>query len=401
MRKPHFKKIGLALAAVALIAVAAGYSWPRAPYPATPVPVLNLQPEAPFSARLVPPQDGLSPIPAHITGRAAAGPPAGSLLHEWPGLHAEARFRGSAVTLRLNDTVDRWRITLNDGGWVEVARPGLKDLRIEGLPPGEHLIRAERISESRGPAEFDGFFVDSAEAALPAPDPAPLLIEFIGDSDTVGFGNTAQRRDCSDEQIFSATDTSLSYPARIARALGADYRLVARSGIGLLRNFGGSDPDSTMRQLYPLALPSDPGAASLPQPPADMLVIALGSNDFGSDIEPGEPWPDHALLSAEFGPALTDFARARLRENPGAALILLAFGEYGDNLVTPYRQAAETLRAEGARAALVILPSLQRDACLWHPSLADHALIAESLEPEIRQWLPGRGGQAGQPGGRP
>lgn len=391
MRKPDLKRFGLILAAVALTSAVTAYNWPRAPYPATPVPILNMPPEAPFSARLIAPQTGLTVLPARVTGRAAAGGLPGSMLHEWPGLHAEARFRGSAVTLRLNDTVDRWRVTL-DGGWVEVARPGLKDLRIEGLPPGDHLIRAERISEIRGPAEFDGFFVDTVGAVLPAPAPEPYLIEFIGDSDTVGFGNTAQRRDCSDEQIFSATDTSLSYPARVARTLGADYRLVARSGIGLLRNYGGDDPNWTMRQLYPLALPSDPAAESLPQQPADMLVIALGSNDFGSDIEPDEPWQDHARLSAAFGPALTDFARARLAENPGAALILLAFGEYGEDLIAPYRQATETLRAGGAPVTLVVLSDLQRSACLWHPSLADHAMIAESLEKAVYQTLPDRGG---------
>ena len=380
--------VGLVLA-LAVAGLALMLAWPRAPYPATPVPVLKLAPGLAFSARLVAPQAGLTALPARVTGRSAPAEPRGGLIHEWPGLHAEARFHGTAVTLRLNDTVDHWRISL-DGGWVEIARPGQKDLRIEGLAPGDHLIRAERISESRGPAEFDGFLVDTADAVRPAPAALPRLIEFIGDSDTVGFGNTAKRRDCSTEQIFAATDTSRSFPAQVAAGFGADYRIVARSGLGLLRNYGGDAPDRTMRTLYPLALPSDPAAPRLPEQRADLLVIGLGSNDFGSDMAAGEPWPDHARLSQDFGPALSAFARQRLDEHPGAALILLAFGEYGDDLIRPYREAALNLATGGKVAVgLVVLPELQRSACLWHPSLQDHALIARELDRAIRDTLPG------------
>ena len=52
-------------------------------------------------------------------------------------------------------------------------------------------------------------------------------------------------------------------------------------------------------------------------------------------------------------------------------------------------QAADTLTAEGFATDLVILPKLERTACLWHPSLADHALIAETLTASIRKDLPG------------
>ncbi|WP_231564683.1 SGNH/GDSL hydrolase family protein [Paracoccus halophilus] len=375
------------VAAVMMVAGTATYVWPQ-PAPATSVPTLQLAPEARFTARLTAPQADLAPLPARISGTAAAGEAPGSLIHEWPSLIAEARFAGTGVTLRLDDRINRWRVSL-DGAWIELSRPGTRDLRIEGLAPGEHLIRAERISESDGPAIFGGFFLDRDAVPLPAPDPRPRTIEFIGDSDTVGFGNTSKRRECSGAQIFAATDTSQSFPARLAGALGADYRVIARSGIGLLRNYGGATPDRTMRTDYPLAVPSDMQAERLPQPAAGMLVIGLGSNDFGSDIAEGEPWADHAAVSRDFGPALLEFARARLLENPGAPLILLAFGEYGDDLMRAYLSAHEALLAEGFTVRLVTLPKLQRRACLWHPSLADHEMIAETLEKSIRTEFPG------------
>ena len=387
MRHRRIRTWALGLASATLAVGLASWAWPEPPFPETPVPVLRLAPDAPFAARLVAPQSGLTALPAQIGGRVAAGATPGALLHEWPGLHAEARFQGHAVTLRLNDKVDRWRITL-DGGAVEIARPGQMDLRIENLPPGPHLVRAERISEWHGPAEFDGFFLDPGATALPPPEPQARLIEFIGDSDTVGLGNTSPRRECDAEQVFAATDTSRAFPARLAQDFRAEYRVIARSGVGLLRNFGGAKPQHTMRQLYPLALPSEPAAARLPERPADLLVIGLGSNDFGSDFAKGEPWQNNADLSRAFGPALEEFARARLAENAGAKLILLAFGEYGDELTTPYRQTAEALAADGFTAELVVLPKLERSGCLWHPSLADHTMIAAMLTESIRKTQP-------------
>jgi lysophospholipase L1-like esterase len=375
------------LAGAAFVAALATFAWPEPPFPQTPVPALRLTPDATFTARLLPPQPDLIALPARLTGRIAAGEAPGSILHEWPALQAEARFQGKAVTLRLNDAVDRWRVTL-DGAAVEIARPGLKDLRIEGLTDGPHVIRAERISEWHGAAEFDGLFLDPGATPLPPPELPSRLVEFIGDSDTVGFGNTAERRDCDSEQVFAATDTTQAFPARVAQELGAGYRVIARSGIGLMRNAGGEDPARTMRQLYPLALPSHPEVARLPAPKADLLVIGLGSNDFGSEFAADEPWQDNAALSLDFGPGLEEFARARLQENPGAELILLAFGEYGDALSDPYRQTAETLAGEGFAVRLAMLGKLERTACLWHPSLTDHAMIARLITDTAREAWP-------------
>ena len=392
MQYRRIRPWALGLGSAALAVALATFAWPEPPFPTTPVPALRLPPDTPFSAQLVAPQPDLIALPARLTGRMATGEVPGSILHEWPSLQAVARFQGEAVTLRLNDAVDRWRITL-DGKAVEIARPGQKDLRIDGLSDGPHEIRAERISEWHGAAEFDGFFLDPHATALPAPEAAPRLVEFIGDSDTVGFGNTALRRDCDAEQVFAATDTTLAFPRRVAEAFGANYRVIARSGIGLMRNFGGAEPARTMRQLYPLALPSHPDAPRRPARKADLLVIGLGSNDFGSDFATDEPWHDNATLSRDFGPALEDFARARLAENPDAELVLLAFGEYGDALSTPYREAAKALTAEGLAVRLVELGQLERTACLWHPSLADHAMIAQTLTDAIHEAWPAEWGR--------
>ncbi|MTH79813.1 SGNH/GDSL hydrolase family protein [Paracoccus aestuariivivens] len=375
----------LAVLTIVFPAVAAllFWSWPEPARPHVPVPQLASetgQGKALVFTDLVPLQQGLTPVPALVTGRASGGAK-GALMQEWPGFHAEARFHGTMVTVRFADTVNRWRIQIDDGhtSVIELSRPGVNDLRIRGMPEGEHHIRVEKISESSMPTSFGGIFVDEGSQALPAPDARPKLIEFIGDSDTVGFANTALRRDCTEEEVFSATDTSRSFGPQVAHALDADFRMVARSGIGLVRNYEGVSPQATMTTRYPLALPSEPSATRLADRKADIVVTALGSNDFGSSFTDNEQWSDKDTLSRDFGTALIGFLRDRVRENPGALQVLLAFGEYGDPLVMPYLRAESALKSDGARAVLVTLPKLQRNACLWHPSALDHELIAKQL----------------------
>ncbi len=378
MSAGRMKRIGAGVFGLGLAALVAFVPWPEPPRPATPVPQLLLAEGLGFQARLVAPQPRLTALPAQVTGRVAADSSGEGYRHEWPGFHASARFAGTGITLRFDDAVNRWRVIL-DGEAVELSRPGRQDLRIEGLAPGPHVIRAEKISESWEPALFGGFFLEGSAAALPPPEPAPRLIEFIGDSDTLGFANTAERRDCSEEEVYAATDTSRSFGPQVAAALDADYRMVARSGIGLLRNYGGADPERTMERLYPLALPGDAEATALPQRQADIVVIALGSNVFGSSLAPGERWSDPSQLRRDFAPALADFAAARMQENPGAQIVLLAFGEYGPELVEAHRSASDLLTAGGIANRLVVLGDPKRNACLWHPSAADHAMIARTL----------------------
>ncbi|MBD9527977.1 lipase [Paracoccus sp. PAR01] len=379
----------LAVLSIVVPAVAALllWAWPEPARPHVPVPQLvsvRGEDRVMFYADLVPLQEGLKPLPLLVTGRASNGAK-GALLQEWPGFHAEAQFIGTAVSVRFEDNVNRWRVLIDNGrsGMIELSRPGVNDLRIRGLTAGAHHIRVEKISESSMPTSFGGILIDGDSEALPAPRARPRLIEFIGDSDTVGFANTALRRDCTEDEVFSATDTSRSFGPKVAEALDADFRMIARSGIGLVRNYEGVTPQSTMTTRYPLALPSDPAAGRLADRPADIVVTALGSNDFGSSFTESEPWADHEALSRDFAAALIAFLRDRVRENPGAIQVLLAFGEYGKPLLVPYQQAETALKADGQQAVLITLPKLDRSACFWHPSAGDHDLIASWLTTAI------------------
>lgn len=387
-------RLGWPLWAGGIVAIIAALAWLPAddPLPETPLPRIQVAGAAETARiRLEPPPAAGSgtALPARLEGRRAETPT--GIWHQWPGFAAEARFDGTAVALRLEDGVNRLRVTLDGGagGTVTLVRPGAAELSIAGLPAGPHRIRLETLGEAGSPARFDGFFLPPGGRALPAPAPARWRIAFIGDSDTVGYGGTVRHRDCTGEQVFASTDTTRSYPALAARALRAEAVVTARSGIGLLRNYEGADPGRTMARLYPLVLPDGP---ALPEAPlaADVVVVALGSNDFGTEFAPDELWRDAAALRPAFEAALTGFLRDRHAEAPGALLVLLSFTEYGAEIVEAHRAAERALVAAGARVALVELPKLERRGCHWHPSPGDHALIAGRLTKAIDSALAGR-----------
>lgn len=383
MRNKALAAAALVAAGLAMAAISSRLQPAAAPAPAPPPPVLApAAGEAAFTAQMLAPDAlpaGLATVPLQAEGRVVWMQPGESLRHQWPGLTIRARFEGGSAYLLFDDAVNRFRVTIDGAaaGALTVTRPGRAVVALTGLTPGLHDILVQKLNESPAPAGFGGIRAPVA-ATPPAPVAAPI-IEFIGDSDSVGYGNTASARDCSGDQVFLATDSTQAFPAQVAARLGARARVIARSGIGIVRNYEGAAPGETMLDLYPLDQPAMDALPALPEDPAELVVLALGSNDFSTPLAKDEGWTGPADLEADAAAGLADLAEAALRRNPGADLLLLAFGEYGAGLMEAHHQAMARLLATLPDARLVTLPELARDACHWHPSLADHARIAETL----------------------
>ena len=93
---------------------------------------------------------------------------------------------------------------------------------IDGLENGSHTVRIEVLTESQaGPNEFHGFALLKSDKARPS-TPRGWQIEFIGDSHTVGYGNTSKTRDCSSDEVWATTDN-----ARMLRSESCQPRTVA------------------------------------------------------------------------------------------------------------------------------------------------------------------------------
>jgi len=312
--------------------------------------------------------------------------------YQWPGTYFEARFAGDAVFVDLGAGEKHARVSIDGHEVADLLRPDRSGLRIHGLAPGAHAVRVDIVSESRdGPQTFGGFAVPSQAQALPPAPARARAIEFIGDSYTVGYGAASTGRTCSDDEVWRTTDNALAFGPQVARRFDADYRIVAISGRGMVRNFANGAGD-TLPVAHAHWLPGDTRSGPTSGDPAwspQLVVIGLGTNDFSTPVAAGEPWPDAAALSAAFEARYVDFVRSLHRRHPSARVLLLAT-DAGDGAVErAVGRVRSHLAAEGVVMGDVLaLGPLALEACNWHPSRADHASIARRLGAAIEALLP-------------
>lgn len=310
--------------------------------------------------------------------------------YQWPGTYFEARFDGSAVYVDLGTGPVHARLSVDELEVADVMGRDQRMLRIDGLAPREHRVRVDFVNENQaGIQAFGGFAVPAGEQAL-VPQARKRSIEFIGDSYTVGYGVASSARECGAEEIWRTTDTSLAFGPQVARHFGADYRVMAISGRGMVRNFANS-PGQTLPEAYARLLPgmSGPAPESVdngwsPQ----VIVIGLGTNDFSMPVAAGEPWSGATSLAEAFEARYVDFVQSLRRRHPAAQFVLVATDAGDGAAERAVRRVHSRLKAAGLPVGVLTLGPLKLDACDWHPSRADQQSIARRLILAIEGMVP-------------
>jgi lysophospholipase L1-like esterase len=325
----------------------------------------------------------LKPFPVHVEGRTIANAD-GSLSFGWPAVYVESRFHGTAVSVSVETKDDRLQILIDGAQKALLIQPGTTSLTFSGLAPGDHVVRLEKITESQqGGSRFIGFF--SAEGSTPLPPTAHARqIEFIGDSYTVGYGNTSRTRTCTSQEVHDTTDSQQGIGPNVARAENADYRIHAYSGFGVVRNYNGAAPGQSMVLLYPRLKPDDPAhletdtGAWKPQ----IIVVNLGTNDWSTPVHAGEAWPDRQALAADYRAKYVTFARMLMAKQPQAHLILMGSDLFYDQV----QQIAATLNQDARNPVLTLhFGGLDMDGCHFHPSAKDDKTEATAVQALIDQ----------------
>jgi lysophospholipase L1-like esterase len=313
-----------------------------------------------------------------------------SVFFDWPGVYICAAFEGTSCSVRLKNhklenyhneyavIIDQYapRLLTTDTSLIYQVATGLSD----SIP---HTIMIQKRTEAlAGSGEFQGFILDEGKSLLP-PLPRPKRrIEFIGNSITCGYGVESENPDCH----FSAEteNACLSYAAITARALQADYALVAYSGRGVVRNYGDSNKTSsnTMPVLYDRTCFSDSitkwnFARWIPQ----VVVLNLGTNDYST-----QPFPDSTVFQDAYAQLLH-----RVRSlYPGVTMFCICGPMIGEPCVRYIKEVVlqEQKRGRDKDAFFIeVKESALTDSdwgCDHHPNIQGMSKIADILVSTIK-----------------
>lgn len=297
-----------------------------------------------------------------------------------PGVYIEANFQGSSCEVVVNDEQlwgkQNYLTVVIDNGTPKRLKLSGKENRIlvaDGLSGQSHKLLICKATESGiGYLEFVGISVEK----LLKPDALPeRRIEFIGNSITCGTGSDLSEVPCGKGDWHDQHNAYLSYGSITARALNASWTLTSVSGIGLIHSCCNLDrlmPDVIDKiNLNNNTIPWDFGRY---QP--DVVTVTLGQNDGIQD-------------SAAFCKAYVQFVN-RLRGYYPRATIICLTSPMADAALTAFMKSALTsvvasVNESGDKNVYSFFYSKQyASGCDYHPSLSEHAQIANELTAFIK-----------------
>lgn len=207
----------------------------------------------------------------------------------YPGTTAMLNFEGLSIAMAASPGSGQFMVEIDSLAPFKINFTPSDSLitLADSLGEGAHSLRVTYAIEGyEKHPEFRGFVISGpGSKLLPAPERPKLRIEFIGNSITCGYGTDADSGDT--HFSYDTENHTLSYAYLTARALDADFNIVARSGIGMYRSYNGpreGTPDNRIPGEYDHTLIYDPAhywdhRSFRP----DIICINLGTNDTSVD----------------------------------------------------------------------------------------------------------------------
>lgn len=254
---------------------------------------------------------------------------------------------------------------------------------------GNHTVWIYKATEAAtGPIFIDKITAKNIKALK---NPSFPLIEFIGNSITCGAASDLSEVPCGKGEYYDQHNAYYAYGPRVARALHTNFIISGVSGIGIYRNWNSDGP--AMPQVYENAdfqqQSSHPWNFSLYDP--NIVSIALGTNDFsnGDGIKKRLPFDSAAFVSNYI-----KFVQLVKSKYPKAQIALLSSAMVnGDRRITlqkclnAVKANIDLLFKSDKRVALYFFKPMQTRGCGGHPSVEDHAILAEELIPFFKDLL--------------
>jgi lysophospholipase L1-like esterase len=304
--------------------------------------------------------------------------------YQWPGVYFEAAFQGDSVDVKVDDSENNLYLFVDGAHKLTLTKPGKATVALKDLGPGKHIVRLEKASETQSSVgRFEGFFVPSRDDVLPAPV-YTRRIEFIGDSYTVGYGNQSRGQTCTVADVAATTDTAAAWGPAVAKHFDAEYRMMAFSGRGIVRNYNGLAPGDTLPVLYNYTLFDHSVPAPADGWTPDAIIVGLGTNDFSTALNANEKWKTRDELHADYIRTYADFIKTLRTKAPNAHIILMASDQAGGEIADNMKAAAALAQSEGVGdLETIVFTGLDWQACHAHPSLKDEVLLANLVEEHL------------------
>jgi hypothetical protein len=298
----------------------------------------------------------------------------------WAGTSVRTRFTGTSLEVKLNDQGNNMYYVFMDGnfdrGHVITCKQGQTTYDVaSGLANKTHdLLIYKRTDGGKAPTAFLGLELDRG-ARLEAPGPRPKLrMEVYGDSISVGLGCDRKR---GKEHSKEATDNFFSYGSVTARNIGAEYRCIAKSGIGLIKSWW----PTIMPQYYDRACATSLEGSGkrwdFSKWKPHLVVINLFQND---------SWTRKGTKKSEAIAAYTAFVR-RLRGHYPKAKIVCTLGSMSANQgqwAAWVRESVGLLNGAGDKEVYCYIFKLRTG--FRHPNKQDHAKMAAELTAFVKDF---------------
>jgi lysophospholipase L1-like esterase len=216
---------------------------------------------------------------------------------------------------------------------------------------------------------------------LPASAPRRRKIELLGDSISAGYGSRGDAKlnaanSCPVNAITSGN--KYTYNWKIAEHFNADLVPIAWSGKGMYANCCDNGERMPAYWLQTLGGSSYSTDWDHSRYVPDMVIINLGTNDFGHDA--GPTW------EKAFSDTYTEFVlnATRIYKNPKLP-VFVAQGPMNCDakLGAALNVSIVAINAAGGRAVFLDLKGPPNDGCGGHPGALGHEAMAEMAYPQI------------------
>lgn len=316
----------------------------------------------------------------HYEGRVVAS--ANEVAFFYPGSSISVDFTGTTLYAKLSqgdifywveiDNQEPYKLAMNSkANWVKS-----NIFRIaEGLENGTHTAKITLCSEAiLKNARFYGFEIDeTAEVTKPAEK--PLKFEFIGNSITCGYGTEA----ASHFEHFSDATSNFchTFAYAAAKEFNAEIMVVARSGIGVYRNYGDETTATefgSMPNNYEKTWLTNNTAWDFSTYTPDVVFINLGTND---------AWKMETLDSTKFDNEYRKLLNSVTTHYPHAKVVLLTGSMLDASQLKVLKPIIDNLAADYNTDEHPFyrfhFNAVAGDGADWHPNAKQQATMGRNL----------------------